>query len=92
MTGRYQEGEDLKDQGPRQGKQQISLRQGHISVKLKSYSEEKRKGTNITPPSGIKGKSTRPFSFLGSHGDSPSHVHTCAPPHMYMYTCLQVLT
>lgn len=86
MTGRYQKGEDLKEQGPRQGKQQIPLRRERISLKPTVSQKRKARGSNITPSFVIKRKSTaRPFPSLPSDLVG-THPHTCTCAHMHTHS------
>ena len=83
MTGRYQKGEDLKEQGPRQGKQQIPLRRERISLKP-SFSEEKSKREqhySLLRYKEKKHSKALPFPSLGSRGHPPSHVYMCTHAH-----------
>lgn len=91
MPGRHQQGEDLKDQGPRPGKQQIPIRPAHISAKLAVPLREERKRDQHDSFHVIKRKRlNKALPSLESPGDPPSRVHMCAPTHTCMYTCFRL--
>lgn len=78
MTRRYQQGEDLKDQGPRQE---------HISVKHAVPQKRKKKRGHIILSSVIKeGKLSKALPFSGLSWGPTVITHVCVHIHVHRNT------